>query len=64
MANSFEEIFGDKYDSGNGKGVWTILKETISKDLSQSVVSLASYNGDLIHNLSIFVTCPCLFGHD
>ncbi|XP_066313514.1 uncharacterized protein [Miscanthus floridulus] len=44
LVNSFEEIFGDTYDSG--KGVWGILKETISKDLSQSVVSLASYNGE------------------
>lgn len=45
LVNSFEDTFGDAYDSG--KGFWGIIKETISKDLSQSVVSLASYNGDL-----------------
>lgn len=44
LVNSFEETFGDTYDSS--KGVWGALCETISKDLSQSVVSLASYNGE------------------
>ncbi|CAL4952604.1 unnamed protein product [Urochloa decumbens] len=44
LVNTFEDTFGDTYDSG--KGVWGVLSETISKDLSQSVVSLASYDGD------------------
>ncbi|CAM0144366.1 unnamed protein product [Urochloa decumbens] len=44
LVNSFEDTFGDKYDSG--KGVWGVFSETISEELSQSVVSLASYNGD------------------
>ncbi|CAO2194359.1 unnamed protein product [Urochloa humidicola] len=63
--NTFEETFGDTYDSS--KGVWGVLRERISKDLSQSVVSLASYDGDLrnrrdeskIHeNLRIDVLLP------
>ncbi|XP_062230921.1 uncharacterized protein LOC133928547 [Phragmites australis] len=44
LVNTFEDTFGDSYDSG--EGVWGILSETVSKDLSQSVVSLASYKGE------------------
>jgi hypothetical protein len=53
LVNTFEETFGDTYDSS--KGVWGALSETISKNLSRSVVSLASYNGDLT------VACSSLF---
>ncbi|PUZ58841.1 hypothetical protein GQ55_5G540100 [Panicum hallii var. hallii] len=53
LVNTFEETFGDTYDSS--KGVWGALSETISKNLSHSVVSLASYNGE-----TRFFACPGL----
>jgi hypothetical protein len=58
LVNSFEETFGNTYDPS--KGVWGALSETISKDLSRSVVSLASYHGELI-NSSILFAIPYLY---
>ncbi|TVU23032.1 hypothetical protein EJB05_32761, partial [Eragrostis curvula] len=45
LVNTFEEIFGDPYDSS--KGAWSRLSKTVAEDLSQSVVSLASFTGKM-----------------
>ncbi|CAO2174684.1 unnamed protein product [Urochloa humidicola] len=45
LVNTFEEAFGDSFDSG--EGVWSILSKTVGENLSRSVVSLASYNGSM-----------------
>jgi len=44
LVNTFEENFGDLFDSG--EGVWSELSKTVAENLSRSVVSLASYHGD------------------
>jgi hypothetical protein len=40
---TFEETFGDEY----GDGVWNEPSERVSSDLSQNVVALASFYGNL-----------------
>ncbi|TVU23039.1 hypothetical protein EJB05_32768 [Eragrostis curvula] len=45
LVNTFEETFGDPYDSG--KGAWSRLSKPVAEDLSQSVVSLASFTGKM-----------------
>ena len=40
LVNTFEENFGDLFDSG--EGVWSELSKTVAENLSRSVVSLAS----------------------
>jgi len=42
LVNSFEDTFGDIY----GGGVWSELSETVSSNISQNVVSLASFYGE------------------
>ncbi|VAI34323.1 unnamed protein product [Triticum turgidum subsp. durum] len=44
LVNTFEETFGEVYDSG--KGVWSRLRKTISNHFHQVVVSLASFIGE------------------
>ncbi|XP_066310691.1 putative protease Do-like 14 isoform X2 [Miscanthus floridulus] len=41
LVNTFEDTFGDKY----GSGVWSELSETVSCNISQNVVALASCYG-------------------
>jgi len=41
LVNSFEDTFGDIYRGG----VWSELSETVSSNISQNVVSLASFYG-------------------
>ena len=53
LVNTFEETFGDVYDSG--EGVWSVLSKTVSRNLSRVVVSLASFNGNFT------VMCCLLF---
>jgi hypothetical protein len=53
LVNTFEENFGDLFDAC--EGVWSMLSKTVAENLSRSVVSLASYDGDFI------VTCSLLF---
>ncbi|KAM3258741.1 hypothetical protein ACQJBY_050499 [Aegilops geniculata] len=43
LVNTFEETFGDIYDSG--KGVWSQLTEMGSHSLPRRVVALASFSG-------------------
>ncbi|CAM0147747.1 unnamed protein product [Urochloa decumbens] len=42
LVNTFEDTFGDIY----GGGVWSELSETASSNMSQNVVSLASFYGE------------------
>ncbi|CAL4945488.1 unnamed protein product [Urochloa decumbens] len=42
LVNTFEDTFGDIY----GGGVWSELSETASSNMSQNVVSLASFYGN------------------
>lgn len=44
LVNTFEETFGDIYDSG--KGVWSQLAEMGSHSLPRRVVALASFSGE------------------
>ncbi|XBH71178.1 hypothetical protein VPH35_098685 [Triticum aestivum] len=44
LVNTFEETFGEVYDSG--KGVWSRLGKTISNHFHQVVVSLAAFIGE------------------
>lgn len=54
LVNTFEETFGDQYDSG--EGVWSQLSKTVCQKLSQVVVSLASFIGE-----TRFFACTGLF---
>nr|CAB3475486.1 unnamed protein product [Digitaria exilis] len=42
LVNNFEDTFGDIY----GGGVWSELSETVASNISQNVVSLASFYGE------------------
>ena len=42
LVNTFEEIFGDTC----GEGVWSELSETVSSNIQDNVVALASFSGD------------------
>jgi hypothetical protein len=44
LVNTFEETFGDLYDSG--EGVWSQLDKTVCQNLCQAVVSLGSFSGN------------------
>ncbi|KAM3258738.1 hypothetical protein ACQJBY_050498 [Aegilops geniculata] len=54
LVNTFEETFGDVYDSG--KGVWSQLTKMGSHSLPRRVVSLASFSGE-----RRFFVCTGLF---
>uniref|UniRef100_A0A8I6XRR5 Uncharacterized protein n=1 Tax=Hordeum vulgare subsp. vulgare TaxID=112509 RepID=A0A8I6XRR5_HORVV len=54
LVNTFEETFGDIYDSG--KGIWSQLTEIGSYSLPRRVVALASFSGE-----RRFFACTGLF---
>ncbi|TVU36895.1 hypothetical protein EJB05_18848, partial [Eragrostis curvula] len=41
LVNNFEDHFGDKY----GEGVWSELSETVSSNINENIVALASFRG-------------------
>lgn len=46
--NIFEEEFGSLKNSG--QGAWSELSKVVASNLSESVVSLASFDGDIMHS--------------
>ncbi|KAL6850237.1 hypothetical protein ACP4OV_020864 [Aristida adscensionis] len=45
LINTFEDMFGDTYESR--EGVWSLLSGTVSENLSETVVALASFSGKM-----------------
>ncbi|KAL6846509.1 hypothetical protein ACP4OV_023957 [Aristida adscensionis] len=46
MIDTFEEQFGDSYDSG--QGAWSELSKEVAAELSRSVFAIASFKGDMM----------------